>query len=260
MSPATATTAEILSLAEDLAQRAGRLTLEHFGGVLEPESKADGTPVTRADREAEILIRDAVLERYPEHGILGEEFGEVNPEADTRWILDPIDGTLSFSRGVPLYGVMIGVESAGEPIVGVVDFPALGETVAAGIGLGCRWNGKPCGVSDVDQLENALLLTTDERRARFHSVTPGWDALQGRCAFARTWGDCYGHILVATGRADAMVDPELSPWDAAPLLTILTEAGGRFTSVEGRASIHDGSGVSSNGRLHEAILAGLREG
>ena len=257
MSDAAVNPADILALAEKLALRAGDHTLEYFGGVVDAESKGDGTPVTKADREAEILIRDAVLERYPDHGILGEEFGEVNPGAHTRWILDPIDGTRSFSRGVPLYGVMIGVESGGEPIVGVVHFPALGETVAAGLGLGCKWNGTPCHVSDVEKVDDSLLLITDAERVLSHPETPGWRELQRRCAFSRTWGDCYGHILVATGRAEAMVDPILSPWDAAPLLTILTEAGGRFTSLDRQASIHAGSGVSSNGHVHEEVLAAL---
>lgn len=223
------------------------------------ESKEDGTPVTEADRGAEKLVREAVRERYPHHGVLGEEYGPTNPDADTRWILDPIDGTRSFARGVPLYGVMIGVESAGEPIVGVVHFPALGETVAAGMGLGCHWNGSPCRVSPLDRIEDAVLLTTDPEAALAHPRTPGWRALQQRAAFTRTWGDCYGHMLVATGRAEAMVDPELAPWDAAPLLTILTEAGGRFTGLDGEVSIHAGSGVSSNGALHEEILTGLRQ-
>jgi histidinol phosphatase-like enzyme (inositol monophosphatase family) len=244
----------LLEAADTFAREAGVVTLRHFGGRVEHESKPDGTPVTLADREAERLIRRRISERFPDHGILGEEDGETRPGAAVRWIVDPIDGTLSFMRGVPLYGVLLGIEVDGEPAVGVAHFPALSETVSAGRGLGCRWNGHPCRVSDVDDLRRALVLTTDPTAITDGPVGPGWRGLQSAAALVRTWGDCYGHALVATGRADVMVDPVLSPWDAAPLLTILTEAGGRFTDLDGNETIHGGSGVSSNGKLHEEVL------
>jgi histidinol-phosphatase len=173
------------------------------------------------------------------------------------WILDPIDATRSFMRGVPLYGVLIGVEVDGEPAVGVAHFPPLRETVAAGRGLGCTWNGAPCGVSAVATIEEALVLTTDVERVLSSPSDPGWRDLQRRAAFSRTWGDCYGHALVATGRAEVMVDPVMKPWDAGPFLTIVTEAGGRFTTREGEATIHGGSGISTNGRLHAEVLRTL---
>jgi fructose-1,6-bisphosphatase/inositol monophosphatase family enzyme len=163
-------------------------------------------------------------------------------------------------RGVPLYGVLIGVEADGEPVVGVAHFPALGETVAAGRGSGCTWNGRPCRVSPVARLDDALVLTTDVERILTRPQGPGWRGLQGQSSFSRTWGDCYGHALVATGRAEVMVDPVLSSWDAGPLLTILTEAGGRFTDLQGQSTIHGGSGVSSNGLLHDETLARLAQG
>jgi histidinol phosphatase-like enzyme (inositol monophosphatase family) len=214
--------------------------------------------VTVADREAEELLRDRIEGRFPGHGILGEEFGESPARVPVRWILDPIDGTRSFMRGVPLYGVLIGVEVDGEPAVGVAHFPALAETVAAATGLGCRWNGSLCTVSPVTDVRQALILTTDPVQADSSPVSRGWQELSARAALVRTWGDCYGHILVATGRADVMLDPVLSPWDAAPLLTILTEAGGRFTDLDGRDTVHGGSGLSTNGHLHDEVLATLR--
>lgn len=244
----------LLDAAETFAREAGALTLRHFGSRLEYEDKADGTPVTRADRDAERLLRDRISGRFPDHGILGEEEGEVRPGAPVRWIIDPIDGTKAFMRGVPLFGVLVGVEVEDEAVVGVAHFPALGETVTAARGLGCRQNGRRCHVSPVDAVERALVLTTDPARVLTDPTGPGWRRLRREAALCRTWGDCYGHILVATGRAEIMVDPVLSSWDAAPLLPILTEAGGRFTDLSGRATVHGGSGVSSNGVLHQRVL------
>lgn len=247
----------LLEAAESFAREAGAVTLRYFGPRLSHEAKPDGTPVTRADREAEALLRKRITRRFPDHGILGEEEGEVRPGASVRWIVDPIDGTRAFMRGVPLFGVLVGVEMEGEAVVGVAHFPALGETVTAARGLGCRRNGRPCRVSDVPGLDRALVLTTDPERVLDEATGPGWPRLQREAALSRTWGDCWGHVLVATGRAEVMVDPVLSPWDAAPLLPILTEAGGRFTDLSGRPTVHGGSGVSTNGLLHEQVLAAL---
>ncbi len=249
--------ADILEAARSFASEAGELTLSYFGGLVDSEAKGDGSPVTKADREAEQLLRRRIGERYPDHGVLGEEFPPTNEGAEVRWILDPIDGTRSFMRGVPLYGVLIGVELDGEPVVGVAHFPALSEMVSAGRGLGCFWNENPCAVSRVDTLKRSLVTTTDVERILARPEGEGWRALQQSCDFSRTWGDCYGHILVAMGRAEVHVDPILSPWDAGPLLTILEEAGGRFTTLEGEATIHGGSGVSSNGLLHDQVLRTL---
>lgn len=251
-------TLEVLEAATEFAKEAGDITLRYFGGLVDHEAKGDGSPVTRADREAEQLIRKRIEARWPDHGILGEEFGMTREDAPIRWILDPIDGTRSFMRGVPLYGVLIGVEAADGPFVGVAHFPALGETVAAGEGLGCHWNGNPCAVSTVEALDWSLILTTDTERILARPEGAGFRALMRGSSFSRTWGDCYGHILVATGRAEAMVDPILSSWDAGPLLTILTEAGGTFTDLDGTRTIHGGSGISSNGRVHDLVLEALK--
>ena len=214
--------------------------------------------MTIADREAEELIRRRLEKRYPDHGVLGEEYGESNQGARVRWILDPIDGTRSFMHGVPLYGVLIGVEVEGEAAVGVTYFPPLNEIVAAGRGLGCTWNGEPCRVSKVPRIEEAVVCTTDVERLLSKPIGTGWRRLQQRCAFSRTWGDCYGHALVATGRIECQVDPVMKPWDAGPFLTIVTEAGGKFTTLAGEATLHGGSGVSTNGLIHEEVLRVLR--
>lgn len=247
----------ILGSAERFAREAGELTLRYFGTDLEVDDKEDGSPVTRADREAEGLIRTRIAAEFPDHGILGEEYGREREDAEVRWILDPIDGTRAFMRGVPLYAVLIGVEVRGDALVGVAHFPALGETVAAAVGRGCRWNGRAASVSRVSTLERSLVLTTDVEEILSRPQGTGWRRLAGAAHTSRTWGDAYGHILVATGRAELMVDPILSDWDAAPLLPILSEAGGRFTDLTGRATIHGGSAVSSNGLLHALALEAL---
>jgi histidinol-phosphatase len=251
---------ELLDFATELALEAGDHTLKYFGGLVEAESKGDGTPVTIADREAEQLIRARVEAKYPDHAVLGEEYGESNAGARVRWILDPIDGTKSFMHGVPLYGVLIGIEIDAESAVGVVSFPPLREIVAAGRGLGCTWNGTPCSVSSVSRLEDAVICTTDVERLLSRPIGTGWRRLQQRAAFSRTWGDCYGHALVATGRIEVQVDPVMASWDAGPFLTIATEAGGSFTTLDGRATVHGGSGVSSNGLLHGEVLGELASG
>jgi histidinol-phosphatase len=255
---------DIRQAAEDLAREAGQVTLRHFGTNLSADSKGDGTPVTVADRETESYMRGRIRALFPGHGILGEEEGEEPGTLPIRWILDPIDGTRSFMQGVPLYTVLIGVEVAGEPRVGVIHCPPLDETVSAAWDLGCRWRrGQPrpvdraARVSRVDDLSGAVVLMTDPEAVLESPVGEGWRTLAGKARFARGWGDAYGHLLVATGRAEAMVDPELSPWDAAPLLPVMREAGGRFTDLEGRSTVHGGSGISTNGLLHDRVLAAL---
>lgn len=243
----------LLDFALDLARRAGRLTLTHFQTGVAVDTKADGTPVTEADRGAERLMRGRIEARFPRHGVVGEEFGETNPGAARRWILDPIDGTRSFARGVPLYGVLVALEEDGEAALGVLHFPALGEeTVYAARGAGCWWNGRRCSVSDVSDLADALVLTTDARPAAEAPRRAGWERLRDEAGVARTWGDCYGHALVATGRAEVMVDPLASAWDAAALRPCVEEAGGVFGDWAGRATHLGGSAVSTN-----AALAGL---
>ncbi len=253
----------LLAVAQDAAWVGGRRTLAYFGtGTAVAEQKADHTPVTLADREAERLIRGVIGRAVPDHAILGEEDGETpgtgGPgDAPVRWIVDPLDGTRTFVRGVPLYGTLVGVEVRGEPVVGVVYLPALDEMVAAARGLGCTRNGRPCRVSAVTALGDALAVVTDERSARARSGA--WDRLIGATALQRTWADCYGYVLVATGRAEVALDPIMNVWDCAALLPIVEEAGGRFTDWSGRATIHGGEAVATNGALHAPVLDLLRE-
>jgi histidinol phosphatase-like enzyme (inositol monophosphatase family) len=247
----------ILPRAEAFAREAGDLTLRYFGSTMHAEDKADGSPVTEADREAEGLLRTRIAAEFPTHGIVGEEQGSHQPDAEIRWTLDPIDGTRAFMRGVPLYAVLVGVSIRDRPAVGVVHLPALGDTVVAGTGLGCWWNGTRASVSTQGDLSRSLVLTTDVEEILRRPQGPGWRRLAGEAHTSRTWGDAYGHVLVATGRAEVMIDPVLNDWDAAPLLPILEEAGGRFTDLEGRHTVLGRSGISTNGFLHEQVLAAL---
>lgn len=244
----------LLEFATDAAWQAGQLTLAHFQTAVAVEWKGDNSPVTAADRGSEQLLRRLIEARFPDHAIVGEEYGETDRDSLYRWIIDPIDGTRSFVRGVPLYGVLIGLEIAGEAMLGVVHFPALREMVAAATGEGCRWNGRRARVSTIEMPDQALLLYTDAAEFARQGRNRTWDRLQAATHTQRSWGDCYGHCLVATGRAEVMLDPVLSVWDAAPLLPILQEAGGSFTDWTGVPTIHGRNGMSTNGRMLSAVL------
>lgn len=250
---------DLLDFAVEVAWRAGRATLAHFQTGIAVETKPDATPVTAADREAERVARELIEARFPADGIVGEELGATRAGARRRWILDPIDGTRAFARGVPLYGVLLALEEADDVLLGVLHFPALGETVYAARGEGCWWNGRRAHVSRVDRLDQALVLTTDAERLATTGRGAAWNRLRARAAFARTWGDCYGYALVATGRAEAMLDPVLALWDAAALLPVVEEAGGVFTDWAGRRTHRGGHGIATNAALAEEvrrILAG----
>lgn len=245
---------QLLSFAVELARAAGEITLKYFRAALTPERKADGSFVTQADREAEAFIRARLAEKFPADAVLGEEEGAREGTSGRRWIIDPLDGTYSFVHGVPLYGVLVGLEIADESCLGVVNLPALDEIVYAARGAGCFWNDARARVSSTARLEDALLLATDFGTCERYGFGRAAEALQLRAAARRTWGDCYGHILVATGRADVMLDPVMNVWDCAPLLPILEEAGGTFTDWRGQPTIHGGNAISTNGALFDEIM------
>lgn len=243
---------ELLNVATDAAYIAGRRTLAFFNAEVAVEHKADQTPVTLADKEAEHVIRERIARFFPDHSIIGEEHGRVegaNP--DYRWIIDPIDGTKSFIHGVPLYGVMIGIEVKGQPRVGAVYMPALDEMLCAADGLGCTWNGRRANCSTVSTIEEATILAGSITRAINRS--DAYEKLAGRARLNRGWGDCYGYVLVATGRAEVMLDPQINPWDCAPLPPILREAGGRFATWAGDETIWGRDGFACNNALFEEV-------
>lgn len=246
---------ELRDFAAELAWQAGRVTLRFFQTGVTPEFKADESPVTVADRGAERLMRELIEARYPGHSILGEEEGETRPGAAFRWILDPIDGTKTFVRGVPMYAVLIGLEREGQPVVGAIAIPPLGELLVAARGLGCTWNGRRAQVSPVASLGEALLLCTDSEGMERYGRGPAYRRLVAATKMQRTWGDAYGYALVATGRAEVMLDPQMSIWDCAALLPVLEEAGGTFTDWQGQPTINAGEAIATNGALLHEVLA-----
>ena len=249
---------DVLDFAVEVAWRAGRVSLAHYQTGISAEAKFDDSPVTEADRGAERIARKLIAARYPADAILGEEEGETHAGADRRWILDPIDGTRTFVRGVPLFGVLIALEYEADAVLGVMHFPALAETVYAARDLGCWWNGRRALVSDETRLDNALIVTTDVENIEREQRADGWNALRTSAGLCRTWGDCYGYALVATGRAEAMLDPLLSLWDAAALSPIIEEAGGVFTDWDGRPGHRVDSGVATNAALASHVRRILR--
>jgi histidinol-phosphatase len=245
---------ELLDSAVSLAREAGEITLRYFRREFETRLKGKDNFVTQADLEAEEHLRRRIAEEFPDDAVIGEEGGESAGSSGRRWIIDPIDGTYSFVHGVPFYGVLLGVEIEGEPTVGVINVPALGEIAYAARGLGCFWNGQRARVSQTAALEDALLLSTDFGTCERYGYGPAADELQRRASMRRTWGDCYGYVLVATGRADVMLDPAMNVWDCAALLPVMEEAGGTFTDWRGRRSIHSGNAVATNGILFEEVM------
>jgi histidinol phosphatase-like enzyme (inositol monophosphatase family) len=250
---------KLLDFTVRLAREAGEITRGYYQRACAAERKRDGSFVTAADREAERSVRRSIEAAFPADSILGEEEGERVGTSNRRWIIDPLDGTYSFVHGVPLFGTLIGLEVDGEVLVGAANLPALGELIYAARGLGCFWNGEPARVSSTRLLDEALLLSTDFGTCARYGFGAAAERLQSRAAARRTWGDCYGHVLVATGRADVMLDPVMNVWDCAALQPIVEEAGGTFTDWGGRRTIRGGNAVSTNGALFESVMGTIRE-
>ena len=244
-----------LNFAMETAHLAGRLTLGYYQTDVRPDMKADDTPVTVADRQAETLIRQRIASRYPDHAIVGEEHGVQGGEgASHRWFIDPIDGTKSFVRGVPLYAVLIGLAIEGVVEVGAAYFPALDEMVAAATGEGCWWNGRRAHVSDVSSLQQAVVAFTNVANFGRYGRAAAWERIQAATYFRAGWGDAYGHALVATGRVELMLDPIMNAWDCAPFPPILKEAGGYFGDWQGHATIHGNEALSTSQALLPHVL------
>ncbi|MCE9631280.1 MAG: inositol monophosphatase [Planctomycetia bacterium] len=254
-----------LTAAIAAARLAGAETLRWFGAAaLVVDTKADQSPVTQADRAAEAILRRELLGGFPDDAFLGEETGATAGSSGYEWIVDPIDGTKSFIRGVPLYATLVGCRHEGRGVLGVIAIPALDEIVHAARGGGA-WHTRAAAepvaarVSSRTMLRESLLCSSDFTSfARWSGGRPAGVAARERleeaCGVVRTWGDGYGYLLVATGRGDVMVDPLLNAWDAAAVDVVVTEAGGTFTDWRGRDSIESGDGVASNGRVHSDAL------
>jgi histidinol phosphatase-like enzyme (inositol monophosphatase family) len=251
----------LMDFAVRTARSAGEITLEHYGHAA-VDFKGDGSEVTVADHAAERHIRAVIAEAFPDDGIVGEEGEDVPSRSGRRWIVDPIDGTRSFSSAVPLYAVLIALETDGAPTVGCCHLPVLGETLVAARGAGAWLNGRPARVSECADLSEARLVTSGFEYWRDRSVPEeraGFDRLLLATRFARTWGDGYGYFLVATGRVDLMCDPISGAyWDYAPMDVIVSEAGGRFTQFDGSPVGAWTTALATNGRLHAPAATVLR--
>jgi histidinol-phosphatase len=246
---------KIMSIAIEAARAGGDVTRRHFGKSIRVEFKDDNSPVTRADREAETAMQEVIASAFPGHGILGEEHGVTNPDSKVQWILDPIDGTQSFIHDIPLYTTLVGVIVDSVPVAGVIYAPVMDELCAAAKGMGATLNGEICRIRPCSSLEEATFLTTDIQHFARHGFDKELAALLRRVRVHRTWGDAYGHMMVACGRADLMIDPVFSVWDAAALINIVQEAGGLFTDLKGRATVDGGNGISAGKAIHEQALS-----
>lgn len=245
---------DLVALAVDIARAAGELTLGWFGRRdLAVDHKGDGSPVTAADLAAESLMRERLLARFPDDAVIGEEHQDTDGTSGRTWVIDPIDGTKAFARGVPLYSNLLALVDEHGPAVGVINLPALGETVWAGRGRGAFCNGEPCRVSDRATLDGAYAMTSGFGYWPEEALV----AVLRSPLILRTWGDAYGYALVATGRAEAMIDPLANPWDVAPMAVIIPEAGGHYSTFDGDDGAdawRTGSGVGTNGAVHDALL------
>lgn len=260
MSAASPDVAARQDFALRIALQAGELILKYYQQAgLTVERKRDSSPVTIADRGAEELLRREIEREFPGDAILGEEYGEKAGNSGYRWILDPVDGTKSFIHGVPLFGTLIGVERIDQCVAGVCHFPALGETAWGAIGLGSWWRQgtsepRPAKVSAVQNMADAMFCFTTVQGFGRIGRTDAFHKFVESAGLTRGWGDCYGHYLVATGRAELMVDPLMNPWDIAALIPIVQEAGGCFIDWNGGTSIHSGNGISVIPELRDAVL------
>ena len=248
---------DLLDVATEAAHLAGKRTLAWFNAGVVAEDKADETPVTIADREAEDVCRATIARYFPDHTITGEERSDQKGNDDFTWIIDPIDGTKSFVHGVPLYGVLIGCLVRRKPSVGVIYLPALDDMIYAADGMGCFWNGRKTGCRDVTRIEDATICAGSITRAFDRS--DAYRDLASRCKLNRGWGDAFGYAMVATGRADLMLDPKIAPWDCSPMPVIMKEAGGWAGNWDGRQDIYGPDWLAVAGGIKDEVLSTLKK-
>lgn len=240
------------AILSEIILEAGAHTLSYFRKDIHVDSKSDASPVTVADRETESLIRDRIHTYFPSHGIIGEEYEDENSEAEFTWVIDPIDGTQSFVHGIPLFTVLIAVLQEGNPIHSAIYSPATNELMTASKGKGTFLNQKRVFCRNLP-LEKATILTNGMNYIHQRGIEKETNALIAHSAVHRTWCDAYGHMMVACGRADVMIDPYLMLWDSAPLSLAISQAGGRYLTLDGTHSIYADSGISVTESLAEHI-------
>lgn len=248
-----------LTLALSMADAADAITMQHYLSVtLGVRTKSDRTPVSEADEAVEQMIRERLAVARPDDGIVGEEFGAGGP-SPRRWIVDPIDGTKNYIRGVPVFATLLGLEDAGRMVLGVVSAPALSRRWWAARGHGAYCNGRRLAVSSVGTVEEAHFSYDDYAGFEKHRLAGPFLDLARRCSRTRAFGDFWSYMLVAEGAVDIAIEPEVAIWDMAAILPIVEEAGGRFTSLAGEARPDGGSGLATNGKIHDAVLALMKE-
>jgi histidinol-phosphatase len=242
----------------EAARKAGQLAMRYFDGAFTVEWKSDHSPVTVADREAEQLLRKTLLGAFPQDGFLGEESGDTPGSSGFRWIIDPIDGTRSFVRGIPIWATLVGLEYKDEQIAGVAEVPGLGHTYHALRGDGAYRNERRIHVSDVADMSKAMVFYSSLSWFVKAGREKTFLELTSRTERQRGFGDFYGHVLVAQGSGELMVEHGVHAWDVAAIKPIVEEAGGRFSDWTGKPTIHTPDVLISNGKLHDEALALLR--
>ena len=262
---------ELLKIALKTAELAEENILKYYQNDVGVEWKADKTPVTIADKGTEELARKFWAKETPGFGVIGEEFGIESPDAEYQWVIDPIDGTKSFIHGVPLFGTLIGLWHKNVPIASVIRLPAMKSAVWAVNGGGAFLDGREVRASKVSQLSDALVLSGTVNTMEDKGFGEGFTKLRRSARLHRGWGDCYGYYLVAAGRAEIMVDPVVSLWDIAPFPLLMKEAGGKFSTIDGKTELFDVNGkptapiyegftsIATNGLLHDTALDCLKK-
>jgi histidinol phosphatase-like enzyme (inositol monophosphatase family) len=244
---------EFLPFVKLLAEESGKIIKNYFRTTISIESKADSSPVTIADKKAEEVMRQMIMKEFPDHGILGEEFGKHNEQSEFQWILDPIDGTKSFICGTVTFGTLIALLKNGEPVFGVINQPILNEFLI-GDNYSAELNGQQVKVRECNNLSEAILLTTDHLHIEKYQDAAKFDSLIRKVKLYRNWGDCFGYYLVATGFADVMVDPVMSVWDSMAVIPVIRGAGGIITDYYGNDPVKGNSIIASSKGLHSEVI------
>jgi histidinol phosphatase-like enzyme (inositol monophosphatase family) len=247
------TSEDLIPFARRLADVSAGIIRKWFRAGYDVELKADLSPVTIADRGAEEAMRALILEHYPDHGILGEEFGRHNPDAEYQWVLDPIDGTKAFVSGSYLFGTLIALLHQGRPVLGVIHHPLLDDFLV-GNGRQTWLNGRPVRVRPCNRIEDAILTGGPHWNVFEYQNGPAFEGVSKRVRRYNNWGDCHGYYLVATGGVDIMADPILEIWDLMALIPVIEGAGGRITDWQGNDAVQGRSAVATAGGIHDEVI------
>jgi myo-inositol-1(or 4)-monophosphatase len=244
---------EFKEFIKHLANVSGKIIRNYFRAEIKIDKKADNSPVTIADRKAEEAMREEIIKNFPDHGIIGEEFGNYNESAEFKWTLDPIDGTKSFICGALSFGTLIALLKNGKPLLGSINQPVLNELLI-GDNNSAEINGIKTKLRECNILSKSVLLTTDHLNIGKHQNQNSFEELIKKVKLYRNWGDCYGYYLVATGFADIMIDPIMSAWDSLPIIPIIKGAGGNITDYQGNDPVKGSSIIAASAGIHNEVI------